>query len=83
MSIYVSNLSDEIEENDLKRIFSEYGYVNKIQISLNQKTGEKRGFAVVEMATGTEEAEAIRALRGIELMGYSLKVNRAMTEYSI
>ncbi|MFB2772855.1 RNA recognition motif domain-containing protein [Pelatocladus sp. BLCC-F211] len=83
MSIYVSNLSDEVEENDLKVIFSKYGYVKKIQVSLNQKTGEKRGFAVIEMATSAEEASAIRALRGIELMGYSLKVNRAMTEYSI
>ncbi|TBR58882.1 RNA-binding protein [Mastigocladus laminosus UU774] len=83
MSIYISNLSDEVEENDLKVIFSEYGYVKKIQVSLNQKTGEKRGFAVVEMATATEETAAIRALRGIELMGHSLKVNRAMTEYSI
>ncbi len=83
MSIYVSNLSDKVEENDLKVIFSEYGYVKKIQVSLNQKTGDKRGFAVIEMATSTEEVAAIRALRGIDLMGNSLKVNRAMTEYSI
>ncbi|KOP25064.1 RNA-binding protein [Hapalosiphon sp. MRB220] len=83
MSIYVSNLSDEVEENDLKVIFSEYGYVKRIQVSLNKKTGDKRRFAVIEMATSTEEVAAIRALRGIDLMGNSLKVNRAMTEYSI
>ncbi|MBD2435116.1 MULTISPECIES: RNA recognition motif domain-containing protein [Fischerella] len=83
MSIYVSNLSAEVEEDDLKRIFSEYGDVNTIQLSMNRKTGEKRGFAVVEMATSAEELAAIRALRGIELMGHSLKVNRATTEYSI
>ncbi|MER3493430.1 MAG: RNA-binding protein [Mastigocladus sp. ERB_26_2] len=83
MSIYVSNLSAKVEEGDLKRIFSKYGDVSKIQLSINKKTGEKRGFAVVEMATSAEESAAIRALRGIELMGHSLKVNRATTECSI
>jgi RNA recognition motif-containing protein len=83
MSIYVSNLSDEVEEDDLRKIFSEHGYVNNIQLSMNQKTGEKKGFAIIEMETDTEEAAAIRALRGIEWMGRSLKVNRARTKYSI
>lgn len=35
------------------------------------------------METDAEEAAAIRALRGIEWMGRSLKVNRARTKYSI
>ncbi|NWF58034.1 MAG: RNA-binding protein [Fischerella sp.] len=83
MSIYVGNLSYEVEEYDLKQIFSKYGSVKKIQVSTNNKTGEKKGFAVVEMETGTEEAAAIRALRGIEWMGRSLKVNRARTKYTI
>ncbi len=83
MSIYVSNLSYEVEENNLRQIFSEHGYVKKIQVSMNQKTGKNRGFAVIEMETGAEEAAAIRALRGIEWMGRNLKVNRARTTYSI
>ncbi|WP_017318095.1 RNA recognition motif domain-containing protein [Mastigocladopsis repens] len=83
MSIYVSNLSYEVEEDDLRQMFSEHGCVRKIQVSLNHKTGEKRGFAVIEMETDAEEAAAIVALRGIECMGRSLKVNRARTKYSI
>jgi RNA recognition motif-containing protein len=77
------NLSDDVEEDDLKKIFSQHGYVNKIQVSINQKTGENKGFAIIEMETDAEEAAAIRALRGIEWMGRSLKVNRARTNYSI
>jgi RNA recognition motif-containing protein len=83
MSIYVSNLTSEVEENDLRKIFSEHGSVKKIQIHINQKTNEKKGFVVVEMETGAEEAAAIRELRGIRWMGRNLKVNRAKTEYSI
>jgi RNA recognition motif-containing protein len=83
MSIYVGNLSFEVEEDDLKQIFLEHGSVRKIQLSTNPKTGHNRGFAVVQMATVTEEVAAIRALRGLEWMGRSLKVNRAITKYSI
>ncbi len=48
-------------------------------MSTNNKTGEKRGFAVVEMETDTAEVAAINGLTGTEWMGYSLKVSRAKT----
>lgn len=79
MSVYIGNLSHEVEDNDLRQVFLQYGSVKKILLSTNQKTGDKRGFAVVEMETETEEIAAINALRGTEWMGYSLKVNRAIT----
>ncbi len=80
MSIYVGNLSDEVEEDDLKRVFLEYGTVKQVQVPTNQKTGKNRGFAVVEMETCAEEVSAIQMLRGIEWMGRILKVNRASIE---
>lgn len=83
MSIYVSNLASEVEENDIMQIFSEHGSVKKIQVYINQKNSEKTRFFVVEMETGAEEAAAIRELRGTQWMGQYLKVNRAKTEYSI
>ena len=79
MSIYVGNLSYEVEEDDLKQVFSEYGSVKKVQVSINRETGEKRGFAFVEMGTAAEEAAAIQALLSTEWMGRSLKVNKART----
>ena len=80
MSIYVGNLSYEVEEDHLKQVFSEYGSVKKVQVSINRETGEKRGFAFVEMGTDAEEAAAIQALLGTEWMGRSLKVNKARTK---
>lgn len=79
MSVYVSNLSDEVKELDLKQIFSEYGSVKRVRLPIDKKTGEKRGFAFVEMETDAEEAAAIQALLGTEWMGRSLKVNKAIT----
>lgn len=80
MSVYIGNLSHEVEDNDLRQVFLKYGcMVKRILVSTNQRTGEKRGFAVVEMETDAQEIAAIHALRGTEWMGYSLKVNRAKT----
>lgn len=79
MSVYIGNLSHEVEDNDIRQVFLKYGSIKRLVVSTNQKTGEKRGFAVVEMETETEEIAAIHGLRGTEWMGYSLKVNRAKT----
>ena len=65
MSLYVGNLSYDVEENDLKQVFVEYGTVNRVQIPTDRETGRKRGFAFVEMGAETEEDAAIEALDGI------------------
>ncbi len=80
MSIYVGNLSYEVEESALKQVFEEYGTVKKVQVPTNHKTGKNRGFAVLAMETYAEEISAIQMLRGTEWMGRILKVNRARTE---
>ncbi|MFQ4142627.1 RNA-binding protein [Chlorogloeopsis sp. ULAP02] len=80
MSIYIGNLSDEVEEVDLKQMFSEYGSVKRVRVPVNRETGEKRGFAFIEMGTDAEEAAAIEGLLGSEWMGRSLKVNKAITK---
>lgn len=79
MSVYIGNLSHKVEDHDIRQVFLKYGSIKRLVVSTNQKTGEKRGFAVVEMETDTEEIAAIHGLRGTEWMGYSLKVNRAKT----
>ncbi|MBF2067712.1 MAG: RNA-binding protein [Calothrix sp. C42_A2020_038] len=79
MSVYIGNLSHEVEDNDIRQFFLQYGDVKRILLSTSQKTGENRGFAVVEMETDNEEVTAINALKGTEWMGYSLKVNKAKT----
>jgi RNA recognition motif-containing protein len=77
MSLYVGNLSYDVEENDLKEVFVDYGTVNRVQIPTDRETGRKRGFAFVEMGAEAEEDAAIEALDGAEWMGRSLKVNKA------
>jgi RNA recognition motif-containing protein len=77
MSIYVGNLSYQVEQDDLKRVFAEYGTVKSVQLPLDRETGRVRGFAFVEMGSDAEEAAAIEALDSAEWMGRNLKVNKA------
>ena len=77
MSIYVGNLSYEINQEDLNEVFSEYGTIKRVHIPTDRETGRVRGFAFVEMEAEADEDKAIEALDGAEWMERSLKVNKA------
>lgn len=77
MSIYVGNLSYEVDKDDLNEVFTEYGIVKRINIPIDRETGRPRGFAFVEMESSEDEDKAIQALDGAEWMDRNLKVNKA------
>ena len=77
MSIYVGNLSYEVDKDDLNEVFTEYGAVKRVNIPIDRETGRPRGFAFVEMESEADEDKAIQALDGAEWMDRSLKVNKA------
>ncbi len=77
MSIYVGNLSYEVNQEDLKEVFAEYGTVKRVHVPTDRDTGRVRGFAFVEMESEAEEDKAISTLDGAEWMERALKVNKA------
>jgi RNA recognition motif-containing protein len=77
MSIYVGNLSYNVTQDDLTKVFSEYGTVTRVQLPTDRETGRLRGFGFVEMESATAEDAAIQALDGAEWMGRVMKVNKA------
>ena len=77
MSIYIGNLSYEVDQSDLKEVFGEYGTVKRVHIPTDRETGRVRGFAFVEMESEAEEDKAIEDLDGAEWMERTLKVNKA------
>ena len=77
MNIYVGNLHFETSEEDLKKVFEEYGEVNSVKIITDKATGRSRGFGFVEMADDNDAKEAINNLNGTDIKGRKVNVNQA------
>src|SRR6476469_5864605 len=74
-NLYVGNMSFSTTEDELRELFAQYGTVTKVQLIMDRETGRPRGFAVVEMSDGGDQA--IQALNGAQLGGRTLTVNEA------
>lgn len=76
MNIYISNLDSQTRNEDLQRLFEQFGKVTSASIIMDKYTGTSRGFAFVEMddAGGTQ---AIQQLNNTQLDGKSISVSVA------
>ncbi|MBZ6067554.1 MULTISPECIES: RNA-binding protein [Aeromonas] len=77
MKIYVGNLSYRMTNDELERIFSQFGQVEKADIIMDRETGKSKGFGFIEMPVGSEAEAAIKGLHGTEVGGRTLTVNQA------
>ena len=77
MNIYVSNLSFNIQDEDLKEFFTEYGEVSSAKVITDKFTGKSRGFGFVEMQNDEDGKEAIEHLNDISLGKKPLVVKQA------
>jgi cold-inducible RNA-binding protein len=76
-NIYVGNLDFQTTEEELRAAFAVYGQVDKVSIVADRDTGQRRGFAFVEMANDAEGDKAIAGLNGVTLGARALSVNEA------
>ena len=77
MNIYVSNLSFNVQDEDLREFFAPYGEVTSSKIINDRETGKSRGFAFVEMSDDAASKKAIAELDGAEVDGRNIKVMEA------
>jgi RNA recognition motif-containing protein len=77
MNIYVGNLSQQANEEDLREAFGAFGNVKSVNIIKEKFSGVSRGFAFVEMEVTTEAQTAMQELNGSQLKGNSITVNEA------
>ena len=66
MNIYISNLSYDVNDSDLRELFEEYGEVSSAKVIMDRETGRSRGFGFVEMTNDAEGQKAIDELNGAE-----------------
>jgi RNA recognition motif-containing protein len=77
MNIYVSNLSFNVQDDDLRGFFEEYGEVSSAKVITDKATGRSRGFGFVEMADDAAAAKAVAELDGSMADGRTMRVAEA------
>ena len=77
MNIYVSNLSFNVQDEDLREFFTPYGEVTSAKVITDKFTGKSRGFGFVEMSDDAAAKKAIAELDNGTVDGRTIKVMEA------
>ena len=82
MNIFVSNLSFNIQDEDLREFFTPYGEVTSAKVINDKFTGSSRGFGFVEMSDDAASQKAIAELNGSQVDGRTIKVMESQPKES-
>jgi RNA recognition motif-containing protein len=77
MDIFAGSLPFKLSEEDLKKLFEQYGEVNSAKIIIDKVTRQNKGYGFVEMPNDNEATKAIEALDGFEVLGRNIVVNKS------
>ena len=58
MNLYISNLSYNISDEDLRQLFADYGEITSAKVIMDRETGRSRGFGFVELSKVINITEA-------------------------
>ena len=77
MNMYVSNLSFHTGEDELRKLFEEFGVVTSVKVVTDRETGRSRGFGFVEMSSQDEADNAMKSLNNKDIQGRAMSVSVA------
>lgn len=77
MNMYVSNLSFQVQEEDLRQLFESFGEVSSAKIITDRETGRSRGFGFVEMSSSEQANKAMSSLNNKEIEGRTISITVA------
>jgi RNA recognition motif-containing protein len=77
--IFVGNLTWATTREDLLAIFSPFGNIENVNLVTDERSGQPRGFAFIQMAQATA-IMAIAQLHGFKLNGRAINVREALPE---
>ncbi len=77
MNIYVSNLSFNVQDEELRDYFASFGEVSSAKVITDRETGRSRGFGFVEMPDDTAAQNAIQQLDNSTVDGRQMRVSEA------
>ena len=78
--VFVWNVHEEAQEEDILDAFGEYGDVRNIHVNLDRRTGFVKGYVLIEYAERKEADAAIKAMNGADMLGQTLGCDFAFCE---
>lgn len=75
--LFVGGLSYSMTEDELKKLFSEIGAVEKCDLIIDKYTNQSKGFGFIDMVNDKDSSKAIEALDGKEVAGRKIAVSIA------
>jgi RNA recognition motif-containing protein len=75
--MYVSNLSFHTNDDELRKLFEEFGSVSSAKVITDRETGRSRGFGFVEMNSNDDAQSAMKQLNGKSIDGRAMSVSEA------
>lgn len=77
INIYVGNLPYDVESDELRETFEEFGDVDSAEIIIDRRTRRSRGYGFVEMTDSEAGIRAIDSLNGADYRGRELRVDES------
>ena len=77
MNLYISNLSYNISDEDLRLLFADYGEITSAKVYYGQRTGRSRGFGFVELSDDELAKKAIEELNQASYDGKVINITEA------
>ncbi len=78
--IFITNLSFEVTEEEIHKLFSVCGTVRSINMVVDPKSGNFKGVAFVSMSSDAETKDAINMLDGTRLIDRCIEVSAAKSK---
>ena len=77
MNLYISNLSYNISDEDLRQLFADYGEITSAKVIMDRETGRSRGFGFVELSDDELAKKAIEELNQASYDGKIINITEA------
>lgn len=74
-AIFVSNLNEEVSEEEVQDKFADFGKIRDVRMNLDHRTGYVKGYALVEFEEYKNAVLAIEELDGKEWLGNRLALD--------
>ena len=77
MNLYISNLSYNISDEDLRLLFADYGEITSAKVIMDRETGRSRGFGFVELSDDELAKKANEELNQASYDGKVINITEA------